>query len=363
MLSGRKRVQIDSFSSVWQRISVQNQLPGSARSAPDRKPLCGRVATGARGTASDSRGTARPEPDEHLRLTAEAGGLVLGAVVLVRTGGFLAFNDLRTDQRGNLHLGQGVTVYLGGPQSDWALLDRAGAGAVHADLDRLGVANSGERRPHDVRGLAVPRLQRVGQRFAEPISDHGPKVPSVTSATETNKGPAHSHHSSQTGEVGWEELAAGHPVIVLEGCDGTGKSTLATLLGTQYGYTIIRSGRLPDGADLAERYREALDQPGNLVLDRSFITELVYGPLRAGGRSRLTPDESAELAFALADRGGVAVHLTAHPKALAWRLRQRDGHAPPLEWLRSVVRSYRNVFAALDGATPIVRIDTTAGVT
>ena len=156
--------------------------------------------------------------------------------------------------------------------------------------------------------------------------------------------------------------AAGHPVIVLEGCDGTGKSTLATLLGAQYGYTVIRSGRLPDGADLADRYRETLDQPGNLVLDRSFITELVYGPLRAG-RSRLTPDQSAELAFALADRGGVAVHLTAHPKALAWRLRQRDGHAPPLEWLRSVVRSYRNVFAALDGATPIVRIDTTAGVT
>jgi len=180
---------------------------------------------------------------------------------------------------------------------------------------------------------------------------------------ETNKGPARSPPSGQTGEVGWEELAAGHPVIVLEGCDGTGKSTLATLLGAQYGYTVIRSGRLPDGADLAERYRETLDQPGNLVLDRSFITELVYGPLRAGGRSRLTPDQSAELAFALADRGGVAVHLTAHPKALAWRLRQRDGHAPPLEWLRSVVRSYRNVFAALDGATPIVRIDTTAGVT
>ena len=160
----------------------------------------------------------------------------------------------------------------------------------------------------------------------------------------------------------WEELAAGHPVIVLEGCDGTGKSTLATLLSTRYGYTIIRSGRLPDGADLAKRYGEALDQPGNLVLDRSFITELVYGPLRAGGRSRLTPDQSASLAFTVADRGGVLVHLTAHPKALAWRLGQRDGHAPPLSWLRSVVRSYRNVFAALDGAAPIVRIDTTAGV-
>jgi hypothetical protein len=163
----------------------------------------------------------------------------------------------------------------------------------------------------------------------------------------------------QTEDVRWEELAAAHPVIVLEGCDGTGKSTLATLLGTRCGYTIIRSGRLPDGADLAERYGEVLAQPGNLVLDRSFITELVYGPLRADGRSRLTADQSASLAFTVADRGGVLVHLTAHPKALAWRLHQRDGHAPPLTWIRSVVRSYQNVFAGLDGAAPIVRIDTT----
>jgi hypothetical protein len=161
--------------------------------------------------------------------------------------------------------------------------------------------------------------------------------------------------------VGWEELTAGYPVVVFEGCDGTGKSTLATLLGERRGYTIIRSGRLADGDDLAGRYRTVLDQPGNLVLDRSFITELVYGPLRTG-QSRLDPDQAAQLAFALADRGGVLMHLTAHPKALAWRLRARDGHAPPLDWLRSVVRSYRDVLAALDGAVPIVTLDTTAGV-
>jgi hypothetical protein len=148
---------------------------------------------------------------------------------------------------------------------------------------------------------------------------------------------------------------------VLEGCDGTGKSTLAALLGARRGYTIVRSGRLDDGADLADRYRAVLDQPGNLVLDRSFITELVYGPLR-NGRSRLDPDQAVRLAFALADRGGVLVHLTAHPKALAWRLRARDGHSPALGWIRAVLRSYRDVFAALDGAAPIVTLDTTVDV-
>jgi hypothetical protein len=161
--------------------------------------------------------------------------------------------------------------------------------------------------------------------------------------------------------VGWEELTAKYPVIVFEGCDGTGKSTLAALLGARYDYAIVRSARLDDGADLVAGYRAVFGQPGNLVLDRSFITELVYGPLR-NGRSRLDPDQAAQLAFAVADRGGVLVHLTAHPKALAWRLRARDGYSPALGWIRAVLRSYRDVFAALDGAAPIVTIDTTAGV-
>jgi thymidylate kinase len=161
--------------------------------------------------------------------------------------------------------------------------------------------------------------------------------------------------------VGWEELVTGFPVIVLEGCDGTGKSTLAEWIAAQYGHTLVRSGRLEDGPDLAARYLAAIEQPGRLVLDRSFVSELVYGSLREGG-PRLTADEAAGLAFALEDRGGVLVHLTAHPKALAWRLRVRDGHAPPLDRIRAVLRAYRDVFAGLAGAAPVVSIDTTVDV-
>ena len=162
--------------------------------------------------------------------------------------------------------------------------------------------------------------------------------------------------------MGWEELTAGYPVIVLEGCDGTGKTTIAAHLADEYGYQVIRCGRAEnDCPDLAERYRTVLGQPGKLTLDRCFISELVYGLLR-DGRSRLSPLQAAELAFALADRGGVLVHLTAHPKALAWRLRQRDGYAPPLDRITAILRAYRTVFDGLDGAAPIVTTDTTREV-
>ena len=156
----------------------------------------------------------------------------------------------------------------------------------------------------------------------------------------------------------WDELAARYPVIVLEGCDGTGKTTRAAELADQHGYTVIHSSDVADPDGLADAYHAVLRRPGKLALDRSFVSELVYSQLRAG-RMRLTGREAAELAFALADRGGVLVHLTAHPKALAWRLRARDGYAPPLDRLRVLLATYRDVFRALDGTAPILTVDTT----
>lgn len=81
--------------------------------------------------------------------------------------------------------------------------------------------------------------------------------------------------------------AAGYEVVVLEGCDGAGKTTLATTLATHRGYVVVHSGRTPDDVDLLARYCSILAAPGKIVLDRSFISELVYGPLQYG-RSRLT---------------------------------------------------------------------------
>jgi thymidylate kinase len=158
--------------------------------------------------------------------------------------------------------------------------------------------------------------------------------------------------------VDWDELAARHPVIVLEGCDGTGKTTRASGLAERHGYKVLHSGRIADGTDLAERYLGVLRLPGKIALDRSFISELVYGTVREG-RSRLTARQAAELAFFLADRGGVLVHLTGCPEMLAARLRARDGYAPAMERIRALLKVYRDVFEGLADAAPIVTADTT----
>jgi thymidylate kinase len=153
--------------------------------------------------------------------------------------------------------------------------------------------------------------------------------------------------------------AARYEVVVLEGCDGTGKTTLATTLAGRHGYSVIHSGRTPDDVDLLARYRSILATSGKIVLDRSFISELVHGPLHYG-RSRLTASDAAQMAFLVAARGGVLVHLTGRPESIVARLRARDGSAPSLERICALTDAYRTVFAALAGTAPIITADTTA---
>jgi thymidylate kinase len=158
--------------------------------------------------------------------------------------------------------------------------------------------------------------------------------------------------------LGLTITAARYEVVVLEGCDGTGKTSLATTLAAQHGYSVVHSGRTPDDVDLLARYRSILAIPGKIVLDRSFISELVYGPLQYG-RSRLTASDAAQMALLVAARGGVLVHLTGRPQSIVARLRARDGSAPPLERICALTDAYHTVFAGLTGTAPIITADPT----
>ncbi|MGH3912052.1 MAG: hypothetical protein ACRDTC_01370 [Pseudonocardiaceae bacterium] len=146
--------------------------------------------------------------------------------------------------------------------------------------------------------------------------------------------------------------------IVLEGCDGVGKSTLAHWLASRHGFAVVHSGRTPDGVDLTERYREILARPGRLALDRSFVSELVYGPLRRGG-SRLADTDVGDLAAAVARRDGVLVHLTAPAASIRARLLIRDGaEAASLDDIESLSTAYEHVVSTLAPYLPVIRIDT-----
>jgi broad-specificity NMP kinase len=153
-------------------------------------------------------------------------------------------------------------------------------------------------------------------------------------------------------------VVSAHKTVVLEGCDGVGKTTLAQQLALDFGFTIVHSARTPDGVDLIERYQQILARPERLVLDRSFVSELVYGPLHHGG-SRLTHTAAIELATLVAHRDGVLAHLTAPASVIQARLLRRDGPgAAYLTEVEFLTTAYESVITLLTPHIPVVRIDT-----
>ncbi|MDT0344131.1 nucleoside/nucleotide kinase family protein [Streptomyces litchfieldiae] len=155
-----------------------------------------------------------------------------------------------------------------------------------------------------------------------------------------------------------EEIADTRRTLVLEGCDGVGKSTLAAHLSTQHGFTVVHSPRTPDHLDLTGRYRTLLEEPGRILLDRCFLSELVYGPLLRG-RSRISWSQAIDLAESVTARSGLLIHLTAPPHLVRQRLLARDGDAIPLEEISALISAYHQVFDSLADYTPVRTLDTT----
>lgn len=61
--------------------------------------------------------------------------------------------------------------------------------------------------------------------------------------------------------------------LIIEGCDGVGKTTVAEILADKYGCDILHMTR--NGPKTIESYLHRYDQSG-LISDRSFICEFIY---------------------------------------------------------------------------------------
>ncbi|MEU4794277.1 hypothetical protein [Streptomyces sp. NPDC023327] len=121
---------------------------------------------------------------------------------------------------------------------------------------------------------------------------------------------------------------APYRTLVLEGCDGAGKSTLAAHLADQHGFTVVHSPRTPDS---------------------------LYGPLYRD-TSRITWAQAHDLAKAVANRDGALCHLTAPAEVIRARLMTRDGEAPPHAQVAAVLAAYSSVFQRLGERVPVITL-------
>jgi thymidylate kinase len=88
-------------------------------------------------------------------------------------------------------------------------------------------------------------------------------------------------------------------LIVLEGADGSGKSTLAKKLAELLSAKIIHLGPLRGVQDIGLVYVDAMLPAmlgdSDVIMDRSWISEPIYGSVFRNGASRLSPAQMITL--------------------------------------------------------------------
>src|ERR1035441_7475866 len=98
-----------------------------------------------------------------------------------------------------------------------------------------------------------------------------------------------------------------YPLVVLEGCDAAGKSTIARNLRDYAGFAVVHSAYNPTAVALIKYYESVIRGSDKLVMDRSFVSEVVYGKILRG-KSRIDDRQFQHLAELVADKNGCFVH-------------------------------------------------------
>lgn len=131
-------------------------------------------------------------------------------------------------------------------------------------------------------------------------------------------------------------------IIVLEGCDCSGKSTFAQKLAEKLGYEIVKGSSFEisklgqDG--MFEHMSNLLDRE-NIIIDRFLYSNLVYGSLF--DYPMMTPQQYDHLVEKL-DEKAFLVYMYAHKDKLSYRMQSRGDDMVKVENIESILEKYRH---------------------
>ena len=145
-------------------------------------------------------------------------------------------------------------------------------------------------------------------------------------------------------------------LIVLEGPDGAGKTTLAKALMAGFyrkwpsgTFRIEHRGPLRLNVDPADEYTlpdyDPADMTNLVVCDRWHLSEAVYGPIYRGG-SRADLDFHEKW---LDDRGALKLYVTAPLSALTSRVSERGDDFIEVGHLANIVSWFTRTLTGLSG--------------
>lgn len=115
-------------------------------------------------------------------------------------------------------------------------------------------------------------------------------------------------------------------IIIIEGPDGSGKTTLANQLSKQTGYPIVHRSK-PETEEekrlMMGEYLQTIRSGKNMIFDRCWYSEMAYGPVMRDD-SVISYPEMYELERQLVKCGAIIIHATG-PKAALWQRCQSRG--------------------------------------
>lgn len=145
-------------------------------------------------------------------------------------------------------------------------------------------------------------------------------------------------------------------IVVLEGPDFAGKSTVAEALARQFGGSIVANGPPPPDVILRDHYLDQVYAAALadhlIIFDRLHVGELIYGPIYRGA-SQLSEDDVMSIEHALNAVDALKVHVDASDDVLLERLHgpRGDDMVRDDDQLLSIAHQYRALLAS-DGLLP-----------